>query len=116
MFPSALDPHREIVEESVNIEKEMFTSERDNKQQAWEVAMKKKLDLNDSDDEKTEARIKEENVISKNRKKKLRMRKREHKYRMANKKHKYKKHSTYLGYDDLININLKLKRIKEYKK
>lgn len=46
-MPSALDPYRGIVEESIKIEREMFKVERARKEQSWEEKMKQKLGLDD---------------------------------------------------------------------
>ena len=47
-MPSALDPFREIVEESIRIEREMYKAEKANKEKSWEQNMKKKLGMADS--------------------------------------------------------------------
>lgn len=46
-MPSALDPYRDIVEESIKIEREMFKAEKANKEKSWEEKMKQKLGLDD---------------------------------------------------------------------
>ena len=47
-MPRALDPYRDIVEDSIKIEREMYKSEKANKEKSWEHTMKKKLDMDDS--------------------------------------------------------------------
>lgn len=43
-----MDPYRDIVEESMRLEREVFKQEKRNKEISWELRMKKKLGIDES--------------------------------------------------------------------